>query len=122
MFQMLNEIIYFLIFFDRTELRDNLFGAFYDLCNNIHISDYYQIETVFKVCQQALEMFLSDLDSTEYYTEINNYTIQHVIEHRKLPLFMELLLQDKSTTQIIRAQNNIPFQMIVNDIETIIEL
>ena len=85
----------FLNFHKSKNIRHEIFGDFINICNKIYIDDHYQIIPTFRSCQKKLEIFIYNIDPTEHFIELNKYCIKHVIEYGKIPLFIELLLQDK---------------------------
>jgi hypothetical protein len=114
----------FLDFYKTKNIRDDFFGDFIRMCNKINLDDHYQLLQTYRNCQKKLEMFLINVDASEYFTELNNYSVQYVTKYGKMPLFIELLLQDKASN-IFYAQTNFtdPINNItVNDTHTIMEL
>ena len=95
---------------------DELLGPFISLCNKPALHDPYQIHTIYKECQKNIEKFISEIDPCQYYPLINTYCTQHMLKHGKLPLFMELLLQDKNTDVINEST------ITENDTSIILEL
>lgn len=93
---LLNYLIFitgYLNFFKKGLIRNELFGDFIDLCNSSYISDPYKLIPIYRSCQKKLELFIHNLDPSEYVSELNNYCVEYTCIHKKLPFFMEILMQ-----------------------------
>ena len=93
----LKSITGYLDMFKENNLR-YFFGPFEDFCATIPLTDYYEPLKIFRECQKKLEIFFVEIDPTKYFTELSHHTIQFVIKNGKLPLYLELSLQDKVIT------------------------
>lgn len=114
---------------------NNFFDEFINMCKNMYIQDYYQLTIIFNKCKKNMEVFISNINPNDYYVELNHYSVQYVQKYKKLPLFMEILLQDlwlddhRSINLDESYQNTLADKLlmsnnqnIINDIYTIIEL
>ncbi|XWV24717.1 putative ORFan [Tupanvirus deep ocean] len=89
----LNTITKFLDYF-KCDIQKEIFSEFINFCQQTQIINHYDILKVFRVCQKKMEVFLLGIEPHKYYTDLNNHAVKFVMTNGKLPLFIELLLQD----------------------------
>lgn len=75
--------------------RVKIFGDFFDFCEKATMENPYELTKKFDSCQKKLEVFLLNLDPIEHFSHLNDLTVDYIVKNNKLPLFMELLLQNK---------------------------
>lgn len=74
---------------------NNIFKPFIDVCHQPELNEPYKPQNIFRECQKKIENLLFSLDPTKFYVQVYKYTTCYTIKCNKLPLFLELLLQDK---------------------------
>jgi hypothetical protein len=94
MFEYLKLLTGYLDLFKCRNMRKEIFGDFEDFCMVIPFINHYDTLTIFRQCQKKLEIFLAETNPAEFFGELSDYTVQYVMKHGKLPLFLKLLLQD----------------------------
>ncbi|XWV25959.1 putative orfan [Tupanvirus soda lake] len=119
----LKTITGFLDYFREFDTRKEIFGEFIDFCQQTRIKNHYDILKIFRLCQKKMEVFLLNIESHKYYTDLNNYGVKFVITNGKLPIFIELLLQDININRNTNQNpNGINENGCVNDTGFILEL
>ena len=99
----LKKIITFLDFFSKS----NIFAPFMEFCDNL-IVDPYKILNIFSQCQKQMYEMLENTKNYDYFLELSNYTVSYVNKNGKLPLFVEILLQDKEDEKsMVDAKNDV---------------
>jgi hypothetical protein len=94
-FSQLKLITSFLDFFPNTKIAEEIFAEFNNFCNKNILENPYDIIQKFDICKEKLKVFILDLDPINYNLHLNDLAIEYVVTNKKLPLFIELLLQHK---------------------------